>query len=216
MFCTVCKNHKKKNAFATSGSSNFRRSAFIDHSKSLEHTDAICAILEAKQAAPIFATLSEQADKAMLTLMKAAYFVAKEDLAILKFGVFMTLLERCQSPHLPRELYGNCDRFHKLVTVIGEFIESELVELMCNSPFLGLMIDESTDLRVRKNLCIYINTLTLSSDISSNLANIAEMKQCDANTLTKVIVNVYLEEKQIDYALVGGAPEAYGSRHMCL
>ena len=60
--------------------------AVIDHSKSLEHTDAIRAMLKAKQAAPIFTTLSEKADKAVLTLMKAAYFVAKEDLVISMFG----------------------------------------------------------------------------------------------------------------------------------
>ena len=139
----------------------------------------------------------------MLTLMKAAYFVPKEDLAILKFRELISLLERCQCLHLPRELYCNRDGCHKLVTVIGECIESELVEIMCNSPFFVLMIDESTDLSVRKNLFIYINTLIPSGDINSNFANITEMKQCDADALTKVIVE-YLEEKQIDVTRVAG------------
>ena len=85
MFCTVCKKHKK-NAFATSGLSNFRRSALIDHSKSSEHTDTICAVLKAKQAAPVFATLSEKADQ------------SKEDLAILKFEELINFPERCQCP----------------------------------------------------------------------------------------------------------------------
>ena len=108
-------------------------------------------MLKAKQAAPIFTILSEKADKAMLTLMKAAYFVAKEDLVISMFGELINLLERCRCPYTPQELYRNHDGCHKLVTVIGECIESELVELMCNSPFLGLMIDESTDLRDNYN-----------------------------------------------------------------
>ena len=160
-------------------------------------------MLKAKQAAPVFTILSEKADKAKLTLMKAAYFVAKKDLAILKFGVLINLLERCQCPHLPRELYCNRYGCHELVTVIGESIESELVELMCNSPFLGLTIDEFTDLTVRKNLLIYINNLTPSGFFNSNFANITEMKQCDADALTKVTVE-YLEEKQIDVTRVAG------------
>ena len=62
MFCAVCKNHKK-NSFVTSGSSNFRRLAFIDLSKSMEHTDAIHAMLKAKQAAPVFATWNKRLTK---------------------------------------------------------------------------------------------------------------------------------------------------------
>ena len=50
---------------------------------------------------------------------------------------------------------------------------------------------------------MYINTLTPSSDINSNFANITELKQCDADALTKVIVE-YLEEKQIDATRVAG------------
>ena len=41
MFCRVCKTHKKKNAFASSESTNFRRSAFTDHTTSMDHSDAI-------------------------------------------------------------------------------------------------------------------------------------------------------------------------------
>lgn len=75
MFCAVCKSHKK-NAFGTVGSSNYRRSALTDHSKSLEHSEASH---EASQATPMFASAIQSADKAML---KAAYFIA---LAVLKF-----------------------------------------------------------------------------------------------------------------------------------
>ena len=53
-FAQYVRTTKKKNAFATSGLSNFRRSALIDQSKSSEYTDAIRAMLEAKQAAPVF------------------------------------------------------------------------------------------------------------------------------------------------------------------
>ena len=203
MYCTLCKTCGKKNIFGQSGSTNFRRSALIDHSKSSDHTDAVRSTLEATQAASVFTAVRERAEKAILTLLKAAYFVAKEDVAILKFDELINLLERCDCPDLPRELYRNRDGCHEFVTVIGDCIESDMVELMCNSPYLGIMIDESTDLSVRKNLLLYVNAMTSSGDVNSYFANITEMKHCDANALTEAIVE-YLREKKIDVSRVSG------------
>ena len=101
MYCTLCKTRDKKNIFGTSGSTNFRRSALNNHSKFSEHMDAVRASLEAVQAAPVFASVSEKADMAILTLIKAAYFIAIEDLAILKFEELVNLLARCDCPDLP-------------------------------------------------------------------------------------------------------------------
>ena len=97
MYCITCKKQKKNNIFATSGSINFRRSALTDHSRSMEHVDAVRAEQESTNAAPIFTSGMEMADKAMLILVQAAYFIAKEDIAILKFEELTNLLERCVS-----------------------------------------------------------------------------------------------------------------------
>ena len=85
MYCKLCQKHHKKNVFATCGSTNFRRLAFVDDTISLEHTDAIKADQDSLNAAPIFTSATDLADKAMITLLEAAYFLAQEDLAILKF-----------------------------------------------------------------------------------------------------------------------------------
>ena len=47
--------------------------------------DAICAEQEATHAAPMFSFAIDAADKAMLTMLQTAYFIAKEEVAILKF-----------------------------------------------------------------------------------------------------------------------------------
>ena len=77
----------------------------------------------------------------MLSLIQAAYFIAKEDVAILKFKELTDLLQRCECPHLLQALYRNRDGCHKMITIIGDYLESQLVELI-------RMIDESTDLSV--------------------------------------------------------------------
>ena len=52
MHCTLCRKFGKRNAFATLGSTNFRRSALSDHTKSKDHVNAIRAEQDAKDAAP--------------------------------------------------------------------------------------------------------------------------------------------------------------------
>ena len=106
MFCRLCMKHRMKNILATTGSINYR-SALINHSVSAEHSHAIKVDQVAVNPTPIFSSAIDQADKAMLTLFEAAYFVAKEDLAFLKFGKLTDLLQRCKCPFLPRELYRN-------------------------------------------------------------------------------------------------------------
>ena len=191
---------QEKNTFATSGSVNFRRSALTDHSKSMEHTDAVRASLESSAAAPVFSSAAETADKAILTHFQVAYFVAKEDVTILKFKA---LLERCHCPHLTRELYHNRDACHEMITILGDCLELQLVELIHNTPFAGIMIDESTDLSVRKNLVVYINVLSKSGDVFCYFAHLAEMKQCDAEALTEAIIQ-YLNQRKIDISKLSG------------
>ena len=203
MYCSICKQHKKKNTFASSGSTNFRRSALVDHGKSGEHTDALRLSLESKQAAPVFATAIETADNAMLSLLKAAYFIAREDLAILKFEELIKLLERCLCPHLPRELYRNRDGCNELIALITQSLESEFNLILKESPYLGIMIDESTDLSVRKNLLLYINSLNSSGNVDTYFAHISEVKQCDAEGLTWHILE-YLDQKHVDISRVAG------------
>lgn len=52
-----------------------------------------------------------------------------------------------------------------MISVIADCIEYEVVKAMQQSPFLGIMIDESTDLSVRKNLVVYANILERSGDV---------------------------------------------------
>ena len=161
---------------------------------------SVRASLESSAAAPVFSSAAETADKAILTLFKVAYFVAKEDVAILKFKA---LLERCHCPHLTRELYHNRDACHEMITILGDCLKLQLVELIHNTPFAGIMIDESTDLSVRKNLVVYINVLSKSGDVFCYFAHLAEMKQCDAEALTEAIIQ-YLNQRKIDISKLSG------------
>ena len=82
MYCNLCQKHHKKNVFATCGSTNFRRLALDDHVISLYHNDAIKVEQNSLNATLIFTSATDIANKAMITLFEAVYFLAQEDLAI--------------------------------------------------------------------------------------------------------------------------------------
>ena len=46
-----------------------------------------------------------------------------------------------------------------VVSVIADHMDFELTKMMQDSPYLGIIVDEFTDLSVRKNRLIYINLL---------------------------------------------------------
>ena len=64
------------------------------------------------------------------------------------------------------------------------------------------MIDESTNLSVRKNLVIYVNVFH-KGNVETLFADLCEMKQCDASALTEAIVQ-YLNNKNIDVEKISG------------
>uniref|UniRef100_A0A1X7U8J1 Uncharacterized protein n=1 Tax=Amphimedon queenslandica TaxID=400682 RepID=A0A1X7U8J1_AMPQE len=128
---------------------------------------AVCATHKSKEASPVCGPAIESADKAILTLVKAAYFIAKEDIAILKIQEPLNQLESCTWPNLHHELYCNCDACHEFITVIGESIEFELEDEMHDSPYEGIVVNESIDLIVQKNLLPYVNVLDNARDLNS-------------------------------------------------
>ena len=85
---------------------------------------------------------------------------------------------------------------------MADYMESNVIQLMQESPFLGIMIDESTDLSVRKNLIIYINLL-MNGRLESFFVHINELKKCDADSLTRAIAP-YFEENDVSIAKVVG------------
>ena len=83
-----------------------------------------------------------------------------------------------------------------------DYMESNFIKLMQESPYLGIMIDESTDLSVRRSLIIYINLL-INRSLENFFIHLNEMKQCDADSLTRGIAT-YFEKNDISIAKVAG------------
>lgn len=155
MFCTLCQKHKKDTLFAVGGSVKFTTSALTDHAKSRAHTTAV---LQEKSAVVMVKAVQEGASKserAALNLFKAAYLVAKEDLALVKFSKLLDLLKDCGCPDIPSELYSNDKAAKNLINACAEAILDAQRDALQGSPVVAVGVDESTDISTNENMILY-------------------------------------------------------------
>ena len=93
MFCSICQRDKNNNQYA-SGTKNFKHTNILRHMKSLDHRKALEA--EACQSLSSVCTQAySKKRKAVMAAIRNVYWLAKEEIATLKYGSLneLTLLQ---------------------------------------------------------------------------------------------------------------------------
>ena len=88
MWCKLCVAHKKKNTM-TEGSTNFRTTTIERHIKSVDHQRAVQDDVSSKSMAKTLTSNVDRNDAAIIHALKTVYFMAKNDIAMNKFGEFI-------------------------------------------------------------------------------------------------------------------------------
>ena len=93
--------------------------------------------------------------------MRAAYFIAKENLAMSKHSALMELLkiEECPAACSSHFSYSHSESIAEFHEVFCDIIQDELLSKICNSLFLSVIIDETIDVSVHKKLIVYMKLL---------------------------------------------------------
>jgi hypothetical protein len=89
-----------------------------------------------------------------INLFCTAYWVAKEDVALLKYGSLLDLLKECGSK-VPPELYHNNKAAYQFIDACAEVIFEKQKEEIRRSPVVSIGIDESTDISTDENMIVY-------------------------------------------------------------
>ena len=97
-------------------------------------------------------------DHSIWTRIHAAWYLAKEDIAMAKFGSFIDSSLVLQG-HNPAECYRDDRVAWESVVTIALHFRKGLKERVQQSPYFGIMIDETTDTSVNQQLIIYIKFL---------------------------------------------------------
>ena len=100
----------------------------------------------------------DQIEAAICKLIRTAYEVAVEYFPLTKYTNLCTL-QKCNETKLTTSLYQDSTACEEFMSLISRHLDDSLIEKIRQSPTLGIMIDESTDLSMEKHLIVYINYL---------------------------------------------------------
>ncbi|VDI74940.1 Hypothetical predicted protein [Mytilus galloprovincialis] len=203
MFCDICQKHKLKNNFVKPGSTNFRKSAVVEHANSNDHVQAL-KLETASKSNPIvsvFEKVHEKTDNAMCTLFRNAYFIAKENLPMDKFQS-LNDLNKSNGAVITSKLYQENNACSEFIQIISDSIEQEVMSDVKLSPAGGIMIDESTDLATQKHLILYLSYLK-AGELKISYTKLLNLSSGTAVSITAHII-AYLKSFGVDLSKIFG------------
>ena len=207
MFCHFCRLANKKNPFGgEKGCTNFKSTALSRHVNSREHQDAMTearlreTFTEAREKA-----VGEQA-QGIITAMKGVYWLAKEEVATHKYSSLLDLFEDVGVESVKKMKVGENATYRSHHTAEGmqqsiyTVLQKEVDTLVQGSPFVSLLIDESTDISTTENLIIYIKLLNNFNPETHLLGNV-HIPNGQAATVTQMVKDIlasrHVDEKKV-------------------
>lgn len=155
VFCRICKDKGGRSSYAKDGARNLKVSAFQDHARSNEHRRLAWALQSGGKVMQKAIVSSQKAcDEAVASLVRAAYFLGKNSLPYSKFPALCKLLLTVKAP-MTLSLYQDEKACATLMLCISVVIQKQILSRIRNSPFFGVMIDESTDISVTGHLVAF-------------------------------------------------------------
>ena len=137
--------------------------------------------------------------------LRTVYCMAKHGISARTFPALMKLQQEngCSDAS---EYYTKPEVVVEMETVLSEQIQQSVIDEINDSPYFGLMLDETCDITVEKKLCIYVRYIKDGKACTSYLGN-KRVTDCTAEGL-KIALCQYLEENDVindgDYSALMG------------
>lgn len=163
--CNLCEKYKKDTAFARGGSINFKTNGLLDHAGSQEHIEAVYEEGSSGLMKGVVKEAVTLEHQTAINLFRAAYWVAKEDVALLKYGSLLDLLKDCRTK-VPSELYHNNKAALQFVDACAQVIFEKQKQEIRASPVVSIGIDESSDIAADEHLIIYCKYIGPAKKVS--------------------------------------------------
>ena len=154
----------RKNAF-TRGSANLKTSNMEDHQKTDDHQTAIAAPQLEKDMKRAKHNAQTDSEKGVIVALEAAYFLASEGIALVKFKSLIQFLKRVKAENIEHlklsedseseKAYESSYSANEFLEAISKVLETELKTKLEKSPVVTVLADESTDIAVNKRLVLY-------------------------------------------------------------
>ncbi|MCO5546617.1 hypothetical protein L7F22_000047 [Adiantum nelumboides] len=202
MFCSICKEDKNsKSEFGSLGAINIQHSALVNHCTSKNHKLLAWASHSGKKTLNL--GVSKQFDvveDSMKNLFRVSYFVAKNDLAYAKYVPTLELLRVCNAPSIPSNMYNNDKSCASFVHYIGKALELEYLTHVRQSPFFGILIDESIDISIEEHMIVYVSYIK-DSEPKMSFLDLLEVTDRTSRglfvSLRKLLIDFGLDEQKL-------------------
>ncbi|MCO5601158.1 hypothetical protein L7F22_055277 [Adiantum nelumboides] len=160
LFCSFCLDYPhSKSAYAKQGSRNFKTSNLKSHARTQCHRDARNAKLFGKTALKEgLKKMNTTQEDALLNLFKAAFFIGKNSLPFALYPSLLSLMKetgvKCMT-----SLYNDDKACTEIIQCLAKSIMDETLAKVRESPWFGVMVDESTDIAIHHHMVVYISYL---------------------------------------------------------
>ncbi|MCO5567029.1 hypothetical protein L7F22_020712 [Adiantum nelumboides] len=169
MKCLWCERYKLKGPWGKgSGCKTIMVSAIRKHRRSKEHAWAAARFHceNGVQMPAHMEVMTSRNISRVITVMKLAYFNAREDLALRKYEKLCELAYALDVQNMPKQhdysSYTNRVAGKNFVFSISEYLKKSQLEELLHSPFYGVTLDETTDRGLEKHLIVYFCFLPLN------------------------------------------------------
>ena len=147
---------------------------------------------------------------ALKTAMQCLYWLVKSEIPhTTHYNSLITAVEFMGCQHLQHLNHGENAKYtsqrtiQEFLQVIGEQIEHELLNSVHTSPMYSIMIDETTDVSILKEMVIYVMYLTPEAKVCTGFLTINELPDGTAETVEKNLT-AYLESKDMPLSRMVG------------
>ena len=143
------------------GTSNFNYTNLARHSKSADHKRMVIASIT-QPITTVVAHATAKAEAALTAASRNVYWLAKEEIATYKYSSlnYLTKLQGCAPMQglgvAKNAQYTSYHIAEEMQEAISCCIKEDIDCFLNNSLFVGLLLDESTDVSPCKNLIVYI------------------------------------------------------------
>lgn len=185
MTCKWCKKYHAKGKFVT-GSDRYKVDGLRNHASSKKHLLSIKLIRESAHAQNLFQQQFIIAQKEFERYFRLVNFITKENLAMLKYPQLIKLSEE-MGVKFPSNCYQSIYAFKEMLFILSEVCFKKLIELVKQSPWFSILLDESTDIAAHKSVIIYIRFYNRKTfRVETNFLKVFDIEQADANYIYNV------------------------------
>ena len=175
---------KQRSAMAFPGSNRLKRCVLQEHEKTHAHKHALTAVKQKNRTAEAILQELQRNDKALVNLFRVMLCLAREDLAILKFDVLCSLVGKCGAQIL--NSYRNNHSGSEILQTLATTLTADLIACVRQSPFLSILVDESTDVSVHKQMILYLRYLGQTGPVTQ-FGSILQLQDGTASTISAAI-----------------------------